>query len=312
MPELLRPTNFDTANLVEITELSSNVAAGQKVANVLNAQGLTDDDFYVIGNLGGELSELAQLDSKSGNALTALANYAQAHKLGDALTKLFGNKIRIYRAANVDGTAPADADFSLISTFDIEVDQSYTEYIDATGGVDFWYKKTYYNSVNLTETDIADSVAVRGGNYGGYATWEEVREEAGLTNNRYIPESVYQEKLLAAQSEVNASLRVGGYTLPLTVVPKLVKNATLLIAAGYVLLKDYGVATTGTNKEGNQKLTQGRLLLKGIEERRDTLTDDAGEDLPTNTTEKINGYPLDSAADNNPSEGVIFRTTDKF
>lgn len=312
MAETLRPTNYDAINVLEKTELSADVAAGQKVANVINAQGIVADDFYVIGPLSAELSELAQLDSKTGNALTAEANYANAHKRGDQVTKLFGNKMKLYRAANVDGTAPADASFVELVTIDIEADQSFTEYVDSLGGSGYWYKKTYYNSTNTSETSLAASDAVRGGNYGAYATWEEVREEAGLTNNRYIPEDVYQDKLVMAQSEVNASLRVGGYTLPLAVVPKLVKNATLLIAAGYVLLKDYGVATTGTNKEGNQKLEQGRLLLKNIETKRDTLTDDAGEELTTNTTGKVNGYPDDSAAYNTPSEDRFFRTTDKF
>lgn len=312
MAEVLRPSNFDSINILERTELASDAAAGQKVANAVNAQGIVADDFYVIGNLGAELAELAQLDSKSTNALTAEANYAQAHKKGDAITKLFGNKIRIYRAANVDGSIPADASFSLVATADIEVDQQFTEVTDSSGGSDYWYKKTYYNSASTSETLLSGSPAIRGGNYGAYATWEEVRQEAGLSNNKWIPETVYQEKLQMAQSEANASLRVGGYVLPLATIPKVVKNAVLLIAAGYVLLMEYGPEHTGTNKDGNQKLTQGRLLLKGIETRRDTLTDEEGDDLTTNTTDKLNGYPDDTAADNTPSEERFFKTTDRF
>lgn len=310
MAEVLRPTNYDAINIIEKTELSAAVAAAQKVANVLSANGIIDDDFYVIGNLAGELAELAQLDSKTGNALTAVANYAQAHKSGEQLTKLFGDKIRIYRAANVDGTAPVDANFSLLATFDIDVDQAYTEYTDATGGSGYWYKKTYYNSVSQSETNIADSLAVRGGNVGAYATWEEVREEAGLTDNRFIPEGVYQDKLTMAQGEVNASLKIGGYTLPLTTVPTMVKNATLLIAAGYVLLKDYGPETTGTNKEGNQKLTAGHNLLMKIEKGGLVLVDEQGANI--SRSDSINGYPDDTAADLSPSEGNQFHITDEF
>lgn len=312
MAEVLRPSNFDSINILERTELVSDVAASQKVANVVNAQGIVADDFYVIGNLGAELAELAQLDSKNVNALTAEVNYSQAHRKGDAVTKLFGNKIRIYRATNVDGTTPVDGDFSLVATADIEVDQQFTEVTDSSGGSDYWYKKTYYNSTSTSETALSGSPAIRGGNYGAYATWEEVRQEAGLSNNKWIPETVYQEKLLMAQSEANGSLRIAGYTLPLATVPKVVKNAVLLIAAGYVLLMEYGPEHTGTNKDGNQKLTQGRLLLKGIEDRSESLTDDAGEDLAADTHNSINGYPLDDAAYNTPSEDRFFKTTDKF
>lgn len=294
MAQLLRPTNFDAINIAEKTQLSADVASGQKVANVLNSQGIVDDNFYVLGKLGGELSELAQLDSKSGNALTALANYANAHKKYDEVTKLFGDKIRLYRAANVDGTVPDDADFSLLTTLTIEPDQSYTEYNDQTGGSDYWYKKTYYNSADTSETSLADAVPIRGGNYGNYATPEEVREEAGLTSNRWIPASVYQEKLTMAQSEVNTSLRIGGYTLPLTSIPKIVKNATVLIAAGYVLLKDYGSANTGTKQEAESKLLEGRKLLAKIEAGGD-LPDDTGTpiDNDRDSGDKIGGYPLD-------------------
>lgn len=313
MPEVLRPTNFDSINILEQTELSADVAAGQKVANVLNAQGFTDDDFYVIGKLAGELSELAQLDSKSGNALTAVANYGQAHKKGDAVVKLFANKIRIYRAANVDGSVPDDDDFSVIATIDIEVDQNYTEYTDTSGGSGYWYKKTFYNSASTSETEISEAVAVRGGNYGYYATWEEVRGEAGLDTNKWIPASVYQDKLKKAQSEVNSSLRIGGYTLPLATIPEMVIHAVVLLAAGYVLTRDYGPENAGTSKDGERKIKQAKEILKRIEDGSESLTDDnTGEELATNTPGRVAGYPDNTAAYNTPSEERFFRTTDKF
>lgn len=313
MAEVLRPTNFDAINVLEKTELSADAAAGQKVANVLSAQGIATDDFYIVGELVGELAELAQLDSKTGNALTAVANLTQSHKKGEAVTKIFGNKIKLYRAANVDGSVPADGSFSEIITLDIDVDQNYTEYTDSSGGAGYWYKKTYYNSENLSETDLADAVAVRGGNYGYYVTWEEVRGEAGLGGNKWIEASVYQDKLKKAQSEVNTSIRVGGYTLPLTVVPEVIKHATVLLAAGYVLTRDYGPENAGTSKDGERKIKQAREILKGIEDGSQPLTDDnTGADLANDTPGRVAGYPDDTAAYNTPSEDRFFRTTDKF
>lgn len=313
MPEVLRPTNFDAINILEKTEVASDAASGQKVVNVLSAQGIAADDFYVVGELVGELAELCQLDTKSGNALTAIANLTQSHKKGEAVTKIFGNKIKLYRAANVDGSVPADGSFSEIVTLDIDVDQNYTEYTDSSGGAGYWYKKTYYNSENLSETDLAAAVAVRGGNYGYYVTWEEVRGEAGLGGNKWIEASVYQDKLKKAQSEVNTSIRVGGYTLPLTVVPEVIKHATVLLAAGYVLTRDYGPENAGTSKDGERKIKQAREILKGIEDGSQPLTDDnTGADLANDTPGRVAGYPDDTAAYNTPSEDRFFRTTDKF
>lgn len=310
MPEILRPTNFDAINILEKTELSANVAAGQKIAALLSAQGFDTNSHYILGRLAGEYAELARVDSISGKNLTAAVNYSNEHKEGDEVTRLFGNKIRIYRAANVDGSVPADNSFSYIGVVDIDPDQTYSEFIDNTGGSGYWYKKTYYDSVTGSETSLDEAPAVRGGNLGTYANWEEVRAEAGLENNRWIPEAIYQEKLTLAQGEVDASLTIGGYDLPLTRVPAMVKSATLLLAAGYVLLKDYGPENTGTNKEGNQKLEQGRALLMKIEAGKLVLTDDQGNTVTGSSG--IAGYPDSSAESRSPSEGPIFRITDKF
>lgn len=308
MAQTLRPTNFDSINLQEKTELSQDVAAGQKVARVLSTQGIVSGETYVVGELGAEQAELKVLDSKADNDLTALTNFLHQHRKGETVTKLFGNKIRIYRASNVSGVAPAEAGYALVGTVDIEVDQKYTEYLDTTGGSDYWYKKTYYNEQSGSETDLADAVAIRGGNYGYYVSWEDVRGEAGLNNNKWIEESVYQDKLSKAQSEVNASIRLGGYTLPLTVVPEVIKHATILLAAGYVLTRDYGPENAGTVKDGERKIRQAREILKGIEDGSQSLTDDnTGAQLPNDAPGRVNGYPDDSA-----TEERFFRTTDKF
>lgn len=313
MAEVLRPTNYDAINILEKTELSADVAAAQKVANVLNSQGFVSDDFFIIGELVGELSELAQVDSKTGNAITAETNYANPHKKGEAVTKLFGNQIKIYRAENINGSIPEDEDFVEIAAITIKADQTFTEYTDTSGGSDYWYKKTYYNSENTNETDLVDSLAVRGGNYGYYVNWEEVRSEAGLTNNKWIEASVYQDKIKKAQSEVNTSLRVGGYTLPLTVIPEVVKHATILLAAGYVLTRDYGPENAGTSKDGERKIQQARALLKGIENGSQPLTDDnTGEKLSSQGPGRVNGYPDQTAEYQTPSEKRFFKTTDKF
>jgi hypothetical protein len=313
MAEVLRPTNFDSINIIEETELSADVAASQAVANVLNSQGFTVGEFYVVGKLAGERSEIVKLLSKTGNALTATTNFSNTHKKGEAVTRLFADKIRIYRAANVDGSIPDNDDFSVIATIDIEADQNYTEYTDSSGGSDYWYKKTFYNSVSTSETEISEAVAVRGGNYGYYVTWEEVRGEAGLDTNKWITASVYHDKLKKAQSEVNSSLRIGGYTLPLSTVPEVVKHAVILLAAGYVLTRDYGPENAGTSKDGERKIKQAKEILKRIEDGSESLTDDnTGSELPTNTPGRVAGYPDNSAAYNNPSEDRFFRTTDKF
>lgn len=311
--EILYIENFPQSNIAEITELKEVALAGQNQATVANADGYNVDDYTVLGNLAAEGSQILQIQSIVGLLITFTANISVEHGKGDPLTKIKSNQAKVYHTANVDGTPPGAASFStLAGTVNLQADQVYTEFVDNVGGSDYWFLQTFYNSDSATETDKADAVPMRGGAAGEYANWVEVRDEAGLKDNKWIEPSVYQEKLEMAQSEVTTSLRVGGYTLPLTVIPKVVKNAVLLIAAGYVLLRDYGATSSGTLKEGKDKLKQGRDLLLQLEKGSELTDPVTGDPIATDQNDRINGYPDDSSAFNNPSEERIFRTTDKF
>lgn len=46
----------------------------------------------------------------------------------------------------------------------------------------FRYRYTYYNATSNIETDIEDSVPVRGDDFGHYASLTEIRSEAGFDN----------------------------------------------------------------------------------------------------------------------------------
>ena len=75
----------------------------------------------------------------------------------------------------VDGNIPADASFSQIGTaIDIDPDQTFTIFTDGSGGSEYWYKTTYFNSVTLAETNITQSFAARGGGYGHLVAVERV------------------------------------------------------------------------------------------------------------------------------------------
>ena len=249
MAELLRLDNFGPLNVVETTQLDADADAGQAVVTVKNSQGFATGDFFRIGD--GEQAEIKKVLSISGNNITADTNFSFKHLKYEKLIKLFGDQIRIFRASNIDGSIPADESFTELATISIEADQLFTDYLDATGGSDFWYKFVYRNSDNLNTTDLADSIAVRGGDFGHYVSVSEIRNEAGFTNNPDITDQMIADRREDAESEVKGALSVAGYNLPLTnPIPAVIKNATKLLAAGYLLLQDYGVTAEGSNKEG--------------------------------------------------------------
>ena len=315
MSELLNPTNFDEINITERTKVDSDAAAGQKAITVKNIQGIDTDEYIVVGRVGQEQSELQQEASVSGSVLTLLANLDFAHKKGEELVVLAGNQIKIYRAPNVDDTPPDDSAFASIKTLDIEADQLFTPYTDATGGSDFWYKKTYFNETTSVETDLANSVAQRGGDFGHYVTLVEIRKEAGFQNNFDIDDGKIDDRREDAESEVKGILHSTGYTLPLSdPIPKVVRNITRLLAAGYLLLEDYGVEADGTNKEGEKKLNLAEKMLEKIADKKIQLLNQYLETAASQST-SLGGWPDNTTKDADPEDSGgkrIFRITEKF
>ena len=307
MAEILNPTNFDPINIVEKTELNADANKAQAVISLENPQGYAVDDFVVVGILGEDGAEIGRVLSVSGDDITLTANLALDHQREEPVTKLRGERVRIYRAANVDGNIPADTAFTALTTLDIEPDQMQTEFSDSTGGSGFWYKKTYLNSVSLVETDLADSEASRGGDFGHYATLDEIRREAGLQYADGLDEGVVSDRRNDAESEVKGAIS-RRYGLPLAYVPSVVVNATKLIAAGYLLLTAYGSGEEGTNKEGDAKLKIGRMLLDKIVDGDIALLDITDVQI-AEILAGLGGYPDDDAPDD---EDPKFKITDVY
>lgn len=311
MTEILQPSSFDPINIIETSRITADAAAGQKVVIVENPSGISANVYAVMGNLAAENAELMQVDTIVGSTVTFTENLANKHYDNEPITILYANQVKIYRAANVDGTMPADGSFAAIgSPVTIQADQAYVEYTDISGGSSYWYKKTYYNSFSTNQSDLSLAVAIRGGGYGHYTNIDAVRSEAGISNNRYIDNSFVYQKMIMAESEVNGSLVIGGYTLPLTTIPNDVVNATNLLAAGYILANDYGPEHSGTSKDGERKIKLAREILARIEKHETSLVDSTGTAIAN--TSRILGYPDETAEGLSPSEGPLFRITDKL
>ena len=302
--EVIIVDNFPAINVLEDSYLTADSAAAQKVVVPANVDGFATTNYCLVGQKGAEASEIAQIDTVVGTNVTFLANLLNKHYRNDPIVKLRANQIKIYRAANVDGSAPADGSFSVLVTLGIEADQLYTQYTDENGGNGYWYKFTYYNSTSGVETAIADAIAVRGGNYGHYIDVDEVRSEAGLDNNRWITDGKIYDKLVAAEAEVNGSLILGGFSLPLVSIPENVKQATRLLAAGFLLTMDYGPEFSGTLKDGERKIKEAREILASIEKGTKPLVDGTG--AVVSQSKQVKGYPDDSAPD------PMFTSQDRF
>ena len=298
--ETLRLDSFAEANLVEVTTVGTDVAAAASTVTLENVDNLAADDFLVIALPGSEQAEIRRISSITGQVVTLISALSFAHKKYERVTKIRGDQIRVYRATNVDGTAPADSSFALLAATTIQADQTYIEYTAATGGSGYWWKITYYNSVSLTETELSASPAKRGGGFGFYCTIERTRLEAGIRDNQQVTDQAISEVIAESVSIINGYILAAHYTLPLeTPVPSVVEGVTARLAASKLLIRDHGTGAEGSSKDGYALEENAYETLEKIGAGQLPLIDDAtGEEIAGDSA--VDGWPdetTETAAD---------------
>lgn len=283
MSQTLQLRNYSSSNISEPSALYTASVANDTSFTLENNNAFSANDFMLIGKAGGERTELLQVSGISGGStVTTLTGAKYPHYVGDSVVKLFGNQLKVYRAANSTGLQPADTAFSLLGTpVTIDIDQDSTSFTDATGDTNYWYKYTFYNSVTTNETSLASAIAVRGGNYGNYAALDDIRAEAGFTNARYVTDSMIDSKRQAAQSEINSSLG-GFYTTPFTApVSPFISDIATRLAAGLLLLEQYTSYDVVNTQNGKTKVDMARADIAKIQAGTIVLQDATGASIKT-------------------------------
>ena len=288
MATTLRIESFAPENIRERTELLETASASDSVLRVLSTADFTMGDILYVGSQGREGCEKAVVASvDSSTQLTLVAPLQHAHIAYDDVCSVLGDTIRVYRAPNVDGKIPADGSFVPLATRSIEPEQLSTYYRDSNGTSDHWYKFTYTNLNTGAETDLADSTATRGQDFGNYCSLREIREEAGALQATTLPDTTVALCRTNAQNEINAALRnVYGKKVPFNPVPGQIKTLTIQLAAA--LLKQ--IRFPGQDALWSTQLKDARAKLLALQSKDDSLTDDDGDDLVDSS---ISFYPTD-------------------
>lgn len=292
--------NFSSNNIREQSQLAVAVVAGATSVTPDNIQGYATGDFLLIGRPGAEQTE-KRTATVSGNSITVAA-LAYDHKRFAQITSIWGDQAKLYRAANTDGKAPANASFAVVgSAVTIETDQNFTNLVD--NGVtpdtakNYWYKYTFYNSSTTTETDLGDSVAIRGGGYGHYAAISLIRKAAGFANNMNITPSTIDEYRVQAEDEVNSAL-VGQYVLPFDPVPPKITEIVKQLAAGHLLIDQFGAFTAGAGgKSGKDMVDEARAELLKYQKRQLTLVDATASSQLSTAGTGVTSWPNATTAD---------------
>lgn len=285
----------------DITEISADVSAGSSVAVTMDNGGdFAVNDYAILGVDGQEVSEMAKITVVSGNILT-FGTLKLAHKAGDPVTKVLFNQRKLYGCAAKAGT------FIFIETKDIEVDNPQGTQFEYTGSIYSYFKCTYLNSQTATETDIADAVAVLGGESDRYASIFDIKKHAGLEDNPYVSDSTVEAKRKQAENEINSAI-FARYTLPLSEIPALVQRLCILLASGYIDYEEFGAAGGGKNWLG-----EARAILKAFQKGTQRLIKADGTELEVKsaTQNRISGYP-DDTIDEGDSDDRMFKIDDSY
>lgn len=289
MGTVVRADSFAPTNLQEHTELSASAPAGATSIQVTSTQGYVANSILYVGQLSRETCEKATVSAVT-NATTLALNSALKldHASSESVWSVVGSHLRIYRAADVDGTVPPDDAFSVLATREIDADQTSTYYNDPTGSSAYWYRITYYDPDSQAETPLSEAPAFRGDDFGHYCSLPQIRTEAGFTNALNLRDSDIDQQRRAAEREINSALG-SRYTVPFDPVPGLINTITIQLAAGLLMADAYGSSSPNVVA----KLKDVRAQLQALHDGLQVIPGLDG--TPLETAGDVRFYPDESA-----------------
>lgn len=150
--------NPDTDDL-EKTYLSSFAATGATVLAVKNNDRFVNLNKVLLGEMGGERSEIRTLSAVNANKLAITVDATVFDHNSDApVYQLNYDKVRFYRRTSEGGTP------TLQTTVDIDVDNvdNLTKWDDPNALTTYWYQYAWYNSITDEESEMADPIQATG------------------------------------------------------------------------------------------------------------------------------------------------------
>ena len=144
----------------EESDIATAIAVGGTTLVVDNTQGFSSSDFIILGTIGTENTEIAQVASVDSDTQLTISATKFAYSVNDKVRKTPFDKIKFYQSATAAGSYTIDG-----SAEDMQVDNSDELTGHATtlsGARDKYWKAVYFNSTTSNVTDLEDSEAVLG------------------------------------------------------------------------------------------------------------------------------------------------------
>jgi phage gp36-like protein len=310
MSSIITIENFGDSNLKQQTYIDQDALTGSPTIVVKSSQGAASQLFALLGNQASEIAEIVPINSVTGESIGLGSNLLHDHPKYENVSILYCDQYKVYRAPDVNGTRPDLGTFTDIDVIDIEPEQADTTYIDPAGNASFWYGFTCFNSLTQAETDLSASEFSRGGGVTDYCSITDIRDEAGLGTNKHISDSQIARKRFEAQAEVDSTLS-GIYTVPFSnPINPLIDTITCKLAAGFMLLKNYGSMSSLTTNNGDSKVKEARAMLSDLKNRQKVLLDATGNDILLTSGLGFSMSPNSSTTESDGTNDRFFRVSD--
>jgi len=303
MKTLIAPT--ESFIEVQRSTLAADVAAGSNMTLTLeNNEGFADNAYVVIGEPGNETAELQQVNAAvvAGTDIQ-VATLVRAHKKGEPVLIYRYNQRKFYGSETAGGSYVELTGDGSPKT--IGVDNPGGTLLEYTGSTYLYFKATYYNATTADETSLADANETAGDTSTRYTTLYRIRQKAGVVGNPFISDALIEEYREEAEDEINGFISQR-YGIPLSYIPKIVRNIATKLAAGYLHDSEFAAESTGETW-----LKEAREYLMRIQKGQVELLTDEGSVISERASNSVGGFP-DSSIDSNTSEKPKFTIDQKF
>lgn len=150
------------------TQLSSPILAAGTTMSILDNGGFADDDWFVVGDIGGEKTEECDVNGAvtRGGTMTVTNTLKFDHEIQAPVTKVFERGIKLYGAATNGGAGTLITSIDAITTpivdaYQIQWNKPYTEYTLISTDTAYAYYYAVFTD-GVTSSSASDYVLATG------------------------------------------------------------------------------------------------------------------------------------------------------
>jgi hypothetical protein len=246
---LLRGSNYDFSAQQQ-GDLIADIKSGTNAVSLMSNNGFAVGDYLLIEPYTerAEIVRITALIANTGLTVTVTRNN---HRMGNKVYKMNYDQMRFYESSAVNGPYTA----ILSATVNLDYSDIYTTFNYGAGTDLLFYKRTFYNSSTLAESDIAISDYWQTSDEELLITPQQLRVYLQFDANDYPNEFDMRTLIRLAQDQLSLDAATSD--------PRIIRIGLYMLAKWYVLR---GLATRSISKGYVTVNAEGRTITKAYQE----------------------------------------------